>query len=50
MNLRPKKDMKILDIPPFGKGRLGGISVMRKSALNLPRPLFAKEGHFRTIG
>jgi hypothetical protein len=39
--------MKISDIPPFGKGRLGGIFVVRTSSRNLPSPLFAKEGYFR---
>jgi hypothetical protein len=34
-------------IPPFGKGRSGGIFVMRTSPKNLPCPLFAKEGYFR---
>jgi hypothetical protein len=37
------------DIPPFGKGRLGGIFVMRTPSKNLPSPLFAKEGYFRDI-
>jgi hypothetical protein len=36
--------MKISDIPPFGKGRLGGIFVVRRSSQNLPLPLFSKEG------
>jgi hypothetical protein len=39
--------MKISDIPPFGKGRFGGICVVRISSQNLPSPLFAKEGYFR---
>jgi hypothetical protein len=39
--------MNISDIPPFGKGRLGGIFVVRTSSQNLPSPLFAKEGYFR---
>jgi len=43
MNLR---SIKIPDIPPFGKGRLGGISVMRTLSKNLPYPLFAKEGYY----
>jgi hypothetical protein len=41
-----QRGMKIPYIPPFGKGRLGGIFVMRKSFINLPYPLFAKEGYF----
>jgi hypothetical protein len=43
----PQRRMKISDIPPFGKGRLGGIFVMRTSSKNLPYPLFAKEGYVR---
>jgi len=36
-------------LPPFGKGRLGGIFAMRTSSKNLPSPLFSKEGYFRAI-
>jgi hypothetical protein len=43
----PKRWIKIPVIPPFGKGRSGGIFVMRTSSKNLPYPLFAKEGYFR---
>jgi len=47
MKFDPQRDMKITDIPPFGKGRLGGIFAVRTSSINLPSPLFAKEGYFR---
>jgi hypothetical protein len=47
MNLGPKRSMKISDIPPFGKGRLGGIFMVRGSSQNPPTHLFSKEGYFR---
>jgi hypothetical protein len=35
--------MRIVYIPPFGKGRLGGIFVMRKSFMKSPlSPLFQR--------
>jgi hypothetical protein len=46
MNLQPKREMENIIIPPFGKGRAGGIFVVRTSSKNLPSPLFAKEGYF----
>jgi hypothetical protein len=40
--------MKISHIPPFGKGRLGGILVITTSSKNLPFPSLPKRGIFGT--